>query len=273
MNNYSLAFIGTGHLGSALIRGLIHNDYPAQCIIVNNRTPEKATRLAHELGVSYTETSAQAAARAEALILAVKPQFMQELCKQIAPIVKKNKPLIISLAAVIEIQEMVSWLRVDDLEIVRVMTNTPIEFGKGTSALFANPHVTIQHQEWINTLFKTVGSTFWVDKEELLDRLTAAIGSAPAYVLLFMEALQKAALSQGIPEQLARKITEDLFSGTVTLSQKSGHSFTDLRHSVSTPRGVTEHSFKKISIDDFFHTFERMYDAVYERIEQIKAEK
>ena len=121
----------------------------------------------------------------------------------------------------------------------------------------------------IDELFNAAGSVFWVNEESMLDTLTAPIGCAPAYVFLFMEALQKAAESRGIPEDLAAKIALQSVLGAAELATHSGRSFASLRAGVTTPNGVTEHSLQKLSTDDFFATFKDVFAAAEERIAEI----
>lgn len=270
MPNKKITVIGAGHLGSALVRGLIKSGYPKQSITISNRDPQKAVRLVNELGVLTNANNIQAIEHAEIIVLAVKPQFMSEVCQEIAATVQKSQPLIISLAAVTELDNMALWLGGPHLGIVRIMTNTPMEFCKGISALFANSQVTPEQKERTEALFNAVGSSFWVDNELMLDKVTAAIGSAPAYVFLFMEALQKAAMSRGIPEQLAEQIALEVVSGSAELARHSGHSFAHLREGVTTPHGVTAHSLKELSTDAFFASFNDVYRAAEERIIEIK---
>jgi pyrroline-5-carboxylate reductase len=265
----SISIIGAGHLGSALARGLIKSGYPAHSILFSNRDPSKTTRLVNELGVLSVESNIQAVKNAEVVFLAVKPQFMQDVCLEIASTIQKNRPLIISLAGVIDINRMARWLGCDDIGIVRVMTNTPTEFCKGTSALFASSFTTSVQKTWVETLFNEVGYTFWVDQESLIDTLTAPVGCAPAYVFLFLEALQKAAVSRGIPEELAEKIVLESVFGAAELAKKSGRSFSQLRAGVTTPQGITDYSLQKISITEFFDCFKQIFAGGEERIEQI----
>ena len=267
----SISLIGAGHLGRALLCGLIRSGYSAQSITVSNRSQDKLNRLVDELNVIPAASNNEAVDAAEVLILAVKPQFMQEVCQEIAAKVQMKKPLVISLAGVTEIKQIAQWLGVPDLSIIRVMSNTPMEFCQGASALFANSYAHGTHKKIAEALFNAVGSTFWVDKEQLLDPLTAAIGSAPAYVFLFMEALQKAAVSQNIPAELAEKITVEVVSGAAVLAKQSNYSFAELRAGVTTPLGITEHSLKALDMEDFFTRFKKIYQAANERIEQIKS--
>lgn len=267
--NKTISIIGAGHLGSALARGLIKSGHPANSITFSNRDPSKSERLVNELGVLSAQTNIQAVTNTEILVLAVKPQFMQDVCQEIAPTIQQKQPLIISLAGVIDIDNMTRWFDKKELAIVRAMTNTPTEFCKGTSALFANSSATSEQKLLVETLFNEVGYTFWVEQESMLDTLTAPIGCAPAYVFLFLEALQKAAISRGIPEELSEKIALESVFGAAELAKKSGRSFAQLRAGVSTPHGVTAHSLEKLSLSDFFDLFKQIYADAEERIEQI----
>ncbi|MFT4058336.1 MAG: pyrroline-5-carboxylate reductase [Legionella sp.] len=266
----SISIIGAGHLGSALARGLIKKGLSPKTIRVSNRNHHKLTRLVDELSVVPEASNREAVMHSDVVILAVKPQYIYELCQEIASVVQQKRPLIISLAAVTEIAHLCQWLGIDDLPMIRVMTNTPMEFCRGTSALFANQFVSAADKKIAETLFNNVGSAFWLDKEQLLDPLTVAIGSAPAYVLLFMEAIQKAAISQGVPASVAKQIAFDVTAGTAMLAEHSQRSFTELRAGVTTPQGVTEHSLQQLSVEDFFASFQRVYQAGNERIGQIK---
>ncbi|MBI2784873.1 MAG: pyrroline-5-carboxylate reductase [Legionella longbeachae] len=265
----SIALLGTGHLGSALIRGFIKSGYPATSITISNRNPDKSARLVKELGVLSTQTNPQATEHSDVIILAVKPQSMQDICQEIGPTIQKKRPLVISLAGVIDIESIIHWLKNKDLLITRVMTNTPTEFCKGTSGLYANNLIPAEQKLWVESLFNQVGYTFWVDHESMLDTLTAPIGCAPAYVFLFLEALQNAAMDRGISRDLAEKITLESVLGAAELAKKSGRSFADLRAGVTTPHGVTDHSLQKLSFTDFFNIFKRIYAGAEERIIQI----
>ncbi|KTD74047.1 pyrroline-5-carboxylate reductase [Legionella tucsonensis] len=269
LKNKTISIIGAGHLGSAVARGLIKSGHPASSIILNTRDPSKLQRLVKELGVQAAKSNTHAVMSADILILAVKPQFMQNVCQEISSTVQLKQPVFVSLVGVIDIDNITRWLEKKDLGVIRVMTNTPTEFCKGTSALFANFSATSEQKLLVEALFNELGCTFWVEKESMLDTLTAPIGSAPAYVFLFLEALEKAAVSRGIPQELSEKIALESVFGAAELAKKSGRSFAQLRAGVSTPHGVTAHSLEKLSFPDFFDLFKQVYAAAEERIEQI----
>ncbi|OJY39741.1 MAG: pyrroline-5-carboxylate reductase [Legionella sp. 40-6] len=265
-----ISIIGTGHLASALLRGWILRGVSADKFIISNRSKDKLKHLQNTLHVSVAVDNCAAATAAPILILGIKPQYMEEVCKELKEIVQEKKPLIISLAAVTEIKDLSEWFGVPGLPVVRAMTNTPTEFGKGTTALYANAQVSEAQKKELSALFSQVGYSFWVEKEELLDPLTAAIGSAPAYFLLCMEAMQKAAIAQGIPETIAKKITFNVAAGTAALAEHSQADLSALRKGITTPQGVTEFSLKNFPLDEFIDAFRMVYHAADERIRQLK---
>ncbi|STY28748.1 pyrroline-5-carboxylate reductase [Legionella wadsworthii] len=265
----SITVIGAGNLGSAFIRGLIRSGYPENLIKVSSRDSSKPALLVRELNILSAQNNAQAAEDADIIVLAVKPQFMQSVCRDISQTIRKKLPVIISLAGIINISNMTQWLGVNHIGVVRSMSNTPIEFCKGTSALFANSSISHEQKLLVQDLFQTLGLAFWVDEETMLDTLTAPIGCAPAYAFLFLEALQGAAISRGIPEELAAKVALESVLGAAELAKKSERSFAQLRQGVTTPNGVTEYSLKKLSLPGLFDSFKEVFAAVEERIDQI----
>lgn len=269
IKNKSISIIGTGHLGSALAHGLIKGGYPPHLITLSNRNPIKSEQLAEKLGVLSVKTNTQAVQNTEIIVLAVKPQFMHDVCQEIAPTLHNKQALIISLVGVIDRNRIARWLDNKEQGVIRVMTNTPSEFCKGTSALFASPSITSEQKLVAESLFNLVGYTFWVEQESMIDTLTAPIGCAPAYIFLFLEALQNAAISRGIPEELAEKISLESIIGAAELAKKSGRSFAQLRAGVTTPQGVTAYSLEKLSCSDFFDLFKKIYTDAEERIVQI----
>ena len=264
-----LSFIGAGHLGSALVKGLVKSGYPADRIVVSNRSPEKLTSLVNTLGVSSVVTNTQAAEVADVLFLAVKPQFIEEVCLEISPVIIKKRPLIISLAGVISLHDLALALDDDTLGIIRAMTNTPTEHGKGVSALFANVSSTPSQREQTTMLFNLIGKSIWVEEERLLNTLTAPVGCAPAYVFLFLEALQEAAISVGISPDLAKEVALNTVIGAADLAKQSGESFSSLREKVTTSGGITAASLEEISMPDFISKFKKVYKAAEKRIHEI----
>ncbi len=234
--NLTFSFIGgTGNLGSAMIRGLIRAGVSPNQIVVSNRSLEKLKPFMKELGVLSAQTNSDAVLRADVVFIAVKPQFLEGICKEIGLITQRRRPLVISLVGVINLADILKSLGGNTLGLVRVMTNTPAEYCKGTTAMFANAYLEPPQKILAESIFNVVGSAFWVDNEETLNTLTAPVGCAPAYVFLFLEALQKEAVMQGVPDALSAKFALTLVLGAIGLAKQSGDSFSKLREKATTP--------------------------------------
>ena len=168
----------------------------------------------------------------EAVILAVKPQNLQEVALQIAPIIDGR--LVISIAAGIRTQDMARWLGRHN--VVRCM-RTP-DHSVRRHRLGAMPAVSWVRQ--CEAVLGAVGSTLWIEDEEMLDAVTAISGSGPAYVFYFIEAMQQAAYELGLDEMQARQMVLDTFLGATKLAESSKEDVATLRARVTSKNGTTE---------------------------------
>lgn len=231
-----ITFIGGGNMAKALIGGLIKRGYSPSKMHVVEMCKDKCTSLHNEFGVRATTEMAAAVAHGETIILAVKPQNMQEASLQLAPNLKGQ--LVISIAAGIRTQDMARWLGVQN--IVRCMPNTPALIRCGVTALYAMPAVKPEQCHHAESILSSVGSTLWVENEELLDAVTAISGSGPAYVFYFIEAMQQAAYELGLDEAQARQVVLDTFLGASKLADNSKEDVATLRGRVTSKNGTTE---------------------------------
>jgi pyrroline-5-carboxylate reductase len=129
---------------------------------------------------------------------------------------------------------------------VRVMSNTPALVSAGASALYALPPVTIEERQIAQSILAAVGSTLWVDREDLMDAVTAVSGSGPAYVFYFIEALEQAARDLGLKPQDARQLSLDTFVGAARLARDSGEEPAALRARVTSKGGTTERALRSM---------------------------
>jgi pyrroline-5-carboxylate reductase len=231
-----ITFIGGGNMAKALIGGLIKRGYSPSKMHVVEMCKDKCTHLHNEFGVRATMELAQAVAHGETIILAVKPQNMQEVALQLAPILKEH--LVISVAAGIRTRDLARWL--NSHNVVRCMPNTPALIRSGVTALFAMPAVKPEQCHYAESILSSVGSTLWVEDEEMLDAVTAISGSGPAYVFYFIEAMQQAAYELGLDEAQARQVVLDTFLGASKLAENSKEEVAALRARVTSKNGTTE---------------------------------
>jgi pyrroline-5-carboxylate reductase len=179
---------------------------------------------------------AVAVAHGETVIMAVKPQNMQEVALQLAPILKEH--LVVSIAAGIRTRDLARWLGTHN--VVRCMPNTPALIRSGVTALYAMPAVKPEQCHHAESILASVGSTLWMEDEEMLDAVTAISGSGPAYVFYFIEAMQQAAFELGLDEAQARQVVLDTFLGASKLAESSKEDVASLRARVTSRNGTTE---------------------------------
>ena len=232
------AFIGGGNMARSLIGGLIANGTAPGSIRV--AAPSESTRsgLEADFGVATFETAAEAVQGAQVWMFAVKPQVMRGVCEDLQAAVRADRPVAVSVAAGITSTQMERWLG-GDAAVVRAMPNTPSMLGAGVTGLYANPKVDAQGRQRAEAVLATAGVTVWIDDEEQMDAVTAASGSAPAYIFLLAEAMEDAAISQGLPDDAARTLVLQTILGAARMLTESGESPAQLRRRVTSPGGTT----------------------------------
>jgi len=184
-----ICFIGGGNMASSLLGGLINNGYPAGLITVPVPDQGKLDLLAQQFPINTTTDNQAAVQDVDVIVLAVKPQILAAVCKNIHQALQGKSALIISIAAGIRSTDIDRWLGGNNA-IVRCMPNTPSLIQAGATGLFANPQTSPRQKELAEQILGAAGITLWVDEEPLLDAVTAVSGSGLAYFFLFMEAVQ-----------------------------------------------------------------------------------
>ena len=243
MESNSIGFIGAGNMANSLIQGLLAKTVSPDLIWASDIDERKLQQLADECGIN-TASSQQVAESVDVIVLAVKPQSMEDACQQLVTTLAERSPLIVSIAAGITVTRLQHWLG-SDTAIVRCMPNTPALIGKGASGLFANNFVSDSQKQLAEQIMATVGLSLWVDSESDIDIVTALSGSGPAYFFLFMEAMQDAAKKMGLSEELARKLTYQTAAGAAELAMRSEDNTDELRRKVTSPGGTTERAINK----------------------------
>lgn len=236
-------FIGGGNMASAIIGGLKTNGFEMPHITVIEPDAEKRTQLSATYGVQNLDTYVEnldSATCQNIIVLAVKPQILQEVCQKLAKkISRKSSPLIISIAAGVQCDAIANWLG-GYAAIVRVMPNTPAQIQAGVSALFANPSVNETQRLQAEQILSAVGKTLWLSDEHKMDAVTAISGSGPAYVFYLIEALQEAAIKLGLTLDEARLLSLETFAGASLLAKQSTIDIQTLRAQVTSKGGTTE---------------------------------
>lgn len=233
-----IAFIGGGNMAAALISGLAGKLVVGADIHVVDPNADTRGRLQGQYGVTTSGTIDADVVIADVLVLAVKPQQLRTVAADLAPLLVRGAPLIVSIAAGIRGADLARWLGGYDA-IVRCMPNTPALIGQGITGMVALPGVTQAQKDAADSVLAAVGKTVWLDDEALIDPVTAVSGSGPAYVFYFIEALQQAAVELGLSSEQGRELAIATFTGAAQLAAQSSESVAELRARVTSKGGTT----------------------------------
>lgn len=261
--NPKIAFIGSGNMAKAIIGGLIAEGFSPNDLSASGPRLETLAKVAAEFGISVSTDNAATAAKADVIVLAVKPQMMKEVALGLADSLA-HKPLIISLAAGITTDSINTWLG-GKQAIVRCMPNTPSQVRVGASGLFANTKVSEAQKSTANAILGAVGIVQWVDDEALINPVTAVSGSGPAYFFLIMEAMIDAGVALGLNRDSATELTLQTALGAAILAKQSDVDVAELRRRVTSPKGTTEQAILSFENDEIRAIFTRAMTACSNR--------
>lgn len=257
-------FIGGGNMTRALIGGLINTGHPADLLYVSEPEADKRDYFGRQAGLFVTDDNADLVERCDTLVLAVKPQLMQQVLQPLQAALQHQRPLLLSIAAGVLESSIDKWSG-GGLAIVRAMPNTPALVGSGATGLYANERVSDEQKNAAESLLRGVGLTVWLDKEALLDHVTALSGSGPAYFMLFMEALEEAAIEQGLDPEVAHLLVLETCLGSAKLAMESKETLSELRRRVTSPGGTTERALAMMENADIKNTIQKAFLAASAR--------
>ncbi len=240
-----VTFIGAGNMAGAIIGGMIDNGFSPSAITATSPSDAFLAPIHERYGIHTDTDNAAAIAQADVVVLAVKPQVMQDVCEALASAIQRRRPLIISVAAGLPASTLENWLG-GNLAVVRCMPNTPSLVGAGAAGLFANANVSKEQRQLATELMEAVGLVEWVDEEALLEAVTAVSGSAPAYFFLMFEAMEEAGVTLGLPADTARRLAMQTAHGAAKMAMSSDHSPAELKRNVMSPGGTTEKAIEHL---------------------------
>jgi pyrroline-5-carboxylate reductase len=269
MKNSVISFIGGGNMARSLIGGLISNGVNPTQIRVADVVPTPPATAHYPIQV-FTD-NVKAIQDAQVVVLAVKPQQMQSVAKQLRPHLIDPAPLFISIAAGIRLNDLNRWLG-ETVPLVRVMPNTPALVRSGASALFANSQASELQRELAENILRAVGLTVWLKDEDLMDLVTALSGSGPAYFFLIMELLEKAAIDLGLPQEQASLLTIQTAFGAAKMALESNEDVSILRNRVTSKGGTTEQAIKTLHDGDIEILLKKTLIAARDRSMQLAEE-
>lgn len=252
----TIGFIGAGNMAQAIIHGLIQSGQPESKIIASNRSIEKISLLQKRYPeLKGAANNGEVAETADIVIIAVKPQTLQDALLPLKALDLSDK-LIISVAAGVDCETFESILG-QPLRCIRSMPNTPATLGLSATGLFANEDCNDSDKMLTESIFNAIGVCSWVSEESQMNIVTAIAGSAPAYYFLFLEAICQSAVAQGLPAETAKNLAIQTALGAATMAQQSDFSLDALRQQVTSPNGTTHAAITSFQN----HQFDKVVDS------------
>jgi pyrroline-5-carboxylate reductase len=238
----TIAVLGAGKIGEALLSGLLNGGREARDLLFTERHPERATELTRRHGVDAVEV-AEAAKRADVLVVAVKPQDIEPVLDELAPLVGPRS-LVVSLCAGLP-TALYERRLAEGVPVVRVMPNTPMVVGEAMSAISPGRHATDAHLALVEELLSCVGKVVRVPESQQ-DAVTALSGSGPAYFFFLVEAMIDAGILLGLPRAVAEKLIVQSAVGAGKMLAETGEHPVTLREAVTSPAGTTINAIREL---------------------------
>ena len=270
MDKPRLAFIGGGNMAKSLIGGLIDKGFSSRCISVSDPVKENLDQLNRKFGIATTSDNTIVVKNVDLIVLCVKPQILESVCKEIQASLNQTPPAI-SIAAGIPLSLLMDWLG-EDTPIIRCMPNTPALVQSGAAGMFANQKVDKKLRNLAEEIFDAVGLCCWLEKEEDIDLVTAVSGSGPAYFFLFMEAMEKVAIDLGLDQEISRKLIIQTVLGAAKMAAESDMNPSELRSCVTSPGGTTEKAVNAFLEGGIMGLFNKAMNKALERATEMAKE-
>ncbi len=236
--NITLGFIGGGQMAEALIKGILSKGLiPKEQIKVSDPEPARRQILQSSFGIEVFEDNKEVLTSCQVVVLAVKPQVMCKVLKQISSDVTRDH-LLVSIAAGITLRTLEHGLPPGS-RVIRVMPNTPALVQQGASALCLGSHVGPGDAEVVRAILQAVGTVVMVGDESLMDAVTGLSGSGPAYVFSFIAGLIDAGVREGLSRPVARDLVVQTVLGAAALCKETAKDPSELTAMVTSPGGTT----------------------------------
>ncbi|HLY52754.1 MAG TPA: pyrroline-5-carboxylate reductase [Steroidobacteraceae bacterium] len=270
MSDQHIAILGGGHMGRALIGGLLRSGTRPERIAVGECSEPARTALARELGVTATADNARAVEGARLVVIAVKPQEAAGLLLGLAPVLRAQRPLLLSVIAGVRLATLESWCGAG-VAVVRAMPNRPALVGAGATALYAPPSADPALRAAAERIARSLGEVVWVTEEDHLDLVTALSGSGPAYFFLLAEHMAEAAEALGLAAPVARRLAAATLYGAGLLAHTQDGDVARLKAEIASPGGTTEAALAAFAAADFRGTVAGVLEAAARRSRELGA--
>jgi len=259
----TLAFIGGGTMGGAMIHGLVSKGFiDPQRIIASDPLPERGEELAQRYGVNFTTDNIEAAQGGDVVVLSVKPQILPAVLPELRGHLRPEA-LVLSIVAGARIRAIGRGLR--HSAIVRAMPNTPAQVGQGISVWTTTEETTETQKGQARQILQALGEEIYVEDEGYLDMATALSGTGPAYIFLVMEALIDAGVHLGFERRLAEQLVLQTMAGSVAFARQSALHPAKLRNMVTSPGGTSAEALYQLEKGGLRTMLSRAVWAAYQK--------
>lgn len=261
--NQTIAFIGAGIMGEAMIRGLLSQEIvqPEQ-IIASDPWSERLEYIQGQYGVQVTADNTVAAEAGQVIVLSIKPQSLDKVMPDVRGHLRR-RDLLISILAGVPIKKLADGMA--HAAVVRAMPNTPAQIGQGITVWTATKEVEEAHKQQAQAILGSFGEQVFMDDERYLDMATALSGTGPAYVFMVMEAMIDAGVHLGFSRHIATKLVFQTMRGSVEYAAQSNKHVAELRNQVTSPGGTTASALYQLEKGGLRTVLSRGIWAAYER--------
>lgn len=238
----TIGLVGCGKMGSAMLSGWLHTDIASRIYVVE---PHDGGARSKNAKIAFYQDCGSLATHKDIdlVVLAVKPQIMNDVCMQLKSILTP-RTLLLSIAAGQTIAGFEKHFGPAQ-PIIRAMPNTPAAIGKGITVAVPNGTVSMSQREYADAILQSIGQVEWINDESLMDAVTAVSGSGPAYIFYLIETMAKAGEKAGLPAELSMKLARQTVIGSAALAESEhDQSASTLRKNVTSPGGTTEAALK-----------------------------
>jgi len=267
LSGLTVATVGSGVMAEAMIAGLLRGSLvgPEQLVASHPRA-ERRQQLSATYGVATVDDNSAAVATADIVVLAIKPQMLVRVGRELHGQLRDGQ-LLISVIAGATTTALANAL--GHGQIVRSMPNTPAQLGRGMTVWYATPQVTDAQREQARILMGALGAQLEVDDEKLVAMATAVSGTGPTYVFLVMEALIDAAVHLGFPRHIAHDLVIETLEGSTLFAKSSGMHPAQLRNMVTSPGGTSAAALHELESGRLRTVLSEAVWAAYRRTEEL----
>lgn len=265
-----IGFIGSGNMATGIIKGLLKNNkISAEDIFITASTSQRSAAKAKEIGVKHADSNEALVACVDIVVLAVKPHHIPSLLQELDSQLSIKQPLIISIAAGLTLQQLQATMTHHTAaKLVRVMPNMNVTIGRSVSAICSSSAVSATEEALVADLFRAVGTTYIIEEKDFRN-FTSLAGCSPAYTYLYIDAMSRAGVKNGLPKELATKVATEAVLGSAELLLQSEESPWELIDKVCSPGGTTVAGLVTLEDEGFMSTIIKGLDATIKRDQEL----